>query len=92
VSADRIAVGHTRDAAKKVVTEPASSVFYRQPLRLGVGADVDRLDDDWEADTGGEVATKLLVARGRAAKAMVQVCEGNDAEALLLGEFLEQQG
>ena len=44
-----------------------------------------------DAEAFGEIAAELLVPRRRAAKTMVQVSEGNDAEALLLREFLEQE-
>ena len=52
-------------------------------------ADIDGLHRNRDAEAFGEIAAELLVPRRRAAKTMVQVSEGNDAEALLLREFLQ---
>jgi hypothetical protein len=74
---------------KEVVTEPTRSVLDGQPLRVRVRADIDGLHRNRDAEAFGEIAAELLVPRRRAAKTMVQVSEGNDAEALLLREFLQ---
>ena len=76
---------------KEVVTEPTRGVLDGQPLRLRVRADIDGLHGNRDAEAFGEIAAELLVPRRRAAKTMVQVSEGNDAEALLLREFLQQE-
>jgi hypothetical protein len=89
---DSIGGQRLRSTVKEIVPKPAGGVFYRQALGLRICTDVDRLHDDWQTHTPRQVTAKLLVTRRSATKTMVQVGKGDDAEAVLLGEFLEQQG
>ena len=76
---------------KKVESQPAGGVFHREPLRLGVRADVNRLHDNRKANARGEIPAELLVACCGTAQPMIQVCERDQRKSVMLGKLLKQE-
>ena len=77
---------------EKGITDPAARVLEREPLLLRMCSDVERLDDDGQAQPGPELAAERLVAGRGLTKLVIEVRQSGHGEAAMLREIAEDQG
>ena len=78
--------------SRNVVAQPARGVFERQPLRRGVCADVDALDDDRQAEPRGKLAAELpRRARPSRRSRWLRCARPTTVKLAMLGQLEEQQ-